>query len=127
MLWSCEQKGWARDEHGDEDEAKQGGEQEEKQGGEQGDEQRDNQRGEQMDKQGNEHGSAQGGRARGRAGGRARGVQVCEQDSTNKLALEQRRMRKVVENWCGSKKVVQDLGPKGSCEGQKGRWYQEGS
>ena len=38
------------------------------------------------------------------------GAQVDEQEGTNKLAGEQRRMRKVVGNWPGSKKMVGDLG-----------------
>ena len=37
------------------------------------------------------------------------GVQVDEQEGTKKLAGEQMRMTKVVENWRGSKKVVGDL------------------
>ena len=95
-------------------------------------EQRGKQRGEQEDRQGGEQGSAQGGEQGGvqvgEQGGLRVGVLVDEQEGTKKLVWEQRRMRKVVKNWCGNKKVVVDLGQKRGCEGQKvGGWVQEGS
>ena len=64
----------------------------------------------------------------GEQGGLRVGVLVDEQEGTEKLFWVQWRMREVVGNWCGNKKVVGDLGQKRGCEGPKvGWWEQEGS